>query len=116
MVDSRVSIASGVSTATSQADIQQAGESGVIASLSLHSSYRAVFPSFCHAHNGIFFLPGCWLRLSGSLLASAEKLVQEQADRVRQMKEVDGLTKGDPVLDEAVAELLQRKNTLQELQ
>ena len=42
--------------------------------------------------------------------------VQEQADHVRHMKEVDGLEKGDPVLDEAVAELLQRKDALQKLQ
>ena len=42
--------------------------------------------------------------------------MQEQADHVRQLKEVDGLAKGDPVLDEAVTELLQRKQTLQQLQ
>lgn len=46
----------------------------------------------------------------------AEQHVKEQADRVRHMKEVDGLEKGDPVLDEAVSELLQRKAALEQLQ
>jgi len=49
-------------------------------------------------------------------LLNAEQQVQDQADHVRHLKEVDSLTKGDPVLDEAVAELLQRKQTLQQLQ
>ena len=46
----------------------------------------------------------------------AERHVKEQADHVRHLKETDQLTKGDPVLDEAVAELLQRKQVLQSLQ
>ena len=47
---------------------------------------------------------------------SAEQQVTEQADLVRHLKEADGLTKGDAVLDAAIAELLQRKETLQHLQ
>ena len=46
----------------------------------------------------------------------AEQQVTEQADHVRHLKEVDGLTKGDSVLDAAIAELLQRKELLQHLQ
>lgn len=46
----------------------------------------------------------------------AEQSVQEQADYVRQLKETDHLTKGDPVLDEAIAELMNRKQMLQKLQ
>ncbi|KAA6424741.1 MAG: hypothetical protein FRX49_05408 [Trebouxia sp. A1-2] len=45
-----------------------------------------------------------------------EQQVTEQADHVRHLKEVDGLTKGDSVLDAAIAELLQRKELLQHLQ
>jgi len=40
----------------------------------------------------------------------------EQADHVRHLKEVDGLTKGDSMLDAVIAELLQRKEMLQHLQ
>ncbi len=47
---------------------------------------------------------------------SAEQQVTEQADHVRHLKEADGLTKGDAVLDAAIAELLQRKEKLQHLQ
>lgn len=47
---------------------------------------------------------------------SVEQGVQEQASYVRQLKETDQLTKGDPVLDEAIAELLNRKEILQNLQ
>ena len=47
---------------------------------------------------------------------AAEQQVKERADRVRQMKEVDGLEKGDPVLDEAIAELLERKAVLEKFQ
>lgn len=35
---------------------------------------------------------------------------------MRQMKEVDGLEKGDPVLDEAITELLERKAVVEKLQ
>ena len=47
---------------------------------------------------------------------AAEQQVTQQANHVRQLKEVEGLAKGDPVLDEAIAELLQRKQTLEQLQ
>ena len=50
------------------------------------------------------------------LHSAAELSVKEQADHVRHLKEVEGLSKGDPVLDEAVSELLQRKQALQNLQ
>ncbi len=46
----------------------------------------------------------------------AEQQVTEQADHVRHLKEADGLTKGDALLDAAIAELLQRKELLQQLQ
>lgn len=46
----------------------------------------------------------------------AEQNVKQQADHVRQLKETDQLTKGDPVLDEAISELLHRKQILQSLQ
>jgi len=49
-------------------------------------------------------------------LQHAEQQVTEQADHVRHLKEADGLTKGDAVLDAAIAELLQRKEKLQHLQ
>ena len=58
----------------------------------------------------------CVSHLQWMVLAFAEKDVQEQADHVRHMKEVDKLEKGDPVLDEAIAELLKRKDVLQRLQ
>ena len=51
-----------------------------------------------------------------SSFLSSEQSVQEQANYVRQLKETDQLTKGDPVLDEAIAELLNRKEELQSLQ
>lgn len=40
----------------------------------------------------------------------------EQADHVRHVKQADSLTKGDSVLDAAIAELVQRKEMLQHLQ
>ena len=51
-----------------------------------------------------------------SLHIPAELGVKQQADHVRHLKEVEGLTKDDPVLDAAVSELLQRKQALQNLQ
>lgn len=53
---------------------------------------------------------------SAEEVGNAEQQVTQQADHVRQLKEVEGLAKGDPVLDEAIAELLQRKQTLEQLQ
>ena len=50
------------------------------------------------------------------VLPFAEQHVKEQADHVRHLKETDGLTKGDPVLDEAIEELLARKQNLEKLQ
>lgn len=46
----------------------------------------------------------------------AEQQVTAQADHVRHLKEEDGVTKGDALLDAAIAELLQRKEMLQHLQ
>ena len=51
-----------------------------------------------------------------AVLLSAEQSVQEQADNVRNLKETQGLKKGDPILDDAIAELLQRKQALEKLQ
>ncbi len=63
----------------------------------------------------------CCLKYAAFLMphkcaASAEQQVTEQADHVRHLKEADGLTKGDAVLDAAIAELLKRKELLQHLQ
>ena len=58
----------------------------------------------------------CTHRFIAAGCSSAEQQIQEQADHVRHMKEVDKLKKGDPDLDEAIAELLKRKDVLQRLQ
>ena len=115
MVDSRASTA----TSTSKADIEQAGQirdtqpnQTCITAVSVFACHKALSRIALHTAAAGAMLS----RLSSCSLARAEKSVQEQADCVRQMKELDGLTKGDPVLDEAVAELLQRKNALQKLQ
>lgn len=49
-------------------------------------------------------------------VAAAEAAVQEQAAAVRALKEGQGLTNADPQVQNAVAELQQRKDTLAKLQ
>lgn len=49
-------------------------------------------------------------------VAAAEAAVQEQAAAVRALKEGQGLTNADPQVQDAVAELQQRKAALAELQ
>ena len=60
-----------------------------------------------------FKLQHCESEVTACVLA--EQHVKEQADRVRHLKETEGLAKGDPVLDEAIEELLKRKQSLEKL-
>lgn len=52
---------------------------------------------------------------SGCSVLCTEKGVEEQGAKVRALKEGEGLTNSDPPVKEAVAELIRRKEKLQQM-